>query len=66
MHASDFITKRESLCKAHNRGVIDTPTFWREMHSLFVEAQVSKGVIDDCEKADMLAHIYANPQDRWL
>ena len=69
MLASDFITKREKLCKAKTRVIIDADTFHREMHKLFVEAQVSRGFADDCEKSDMILHNMNNmnnPQDKWL
>lgn len=51
MFAGDFITKRENLCKAYHRDIIDLDTFQREMHSLFVQAQVSQGFTDDIHKA---------------
>jgi hypothetical protein len=51
MHASDFIAKRENLCKALHRGIIDTDTFHNQMHALFVEAQVSQGFTSDVHKA---------------
>ena len=56
MLASDFITKRENLCKAYSRSIIDLDTFQNEMHSLFVKAQVSQGFTDDIHKA---AEIFA-------
>lgn len=66
MHASEFIVRRENLCKAVSRGVIDKPSFYTGMHKLFKQAQVSQGFPDDCEKADMLVHNFNNPQDKWL
>lgn len=57
MHASDFIAKRDNLCKALHRDIISMDTFQNEMHTLFVEAQVSKGFTDDIHKA---AEIFGN------
>jgi cob(I)alamin adenosyltransferase len=52
MHANDFITKREKLCKARHREIITQAIFTMQMHLLFCEAQLSKGWDDDAEKSD--------------
>ena len=66
MLASDFIVAREKLCDAHIFNMIDTTEFLDKMHKLFVEAGVSKGFNNDCEKAIMLRHNRKFPKDQWL
>lgn len=58
MFVGDFITRREKLIKAFHRGIITIDTYQCEMHTLFVEAQVSKGFCSDVHTAADLYDAY--------